>query len=236
MKLQNVIDCANNDEIMASIKCELKTCPNKAGWCYVIDNIHLKVFLIHIKAWSVAINDNTATLDTPPAILVRSLMPAKSTLSNPMRDSSSKTSNSSVTATPSSGPAFNAFTPTATPQVIYQMLPHGYQHPYSLPMPHQHTPEPAQYHHDVRSSSVVSGLDGVERLGTYVHWLVRKNPTLAAALYEAKNALIDAQFIFDTVMFVTDAEFENMGISPGIKVLLKTMIKGFKKAEAKGRV
>src|SRR5436305_5952284 len=29
MKLQNVIDCANNDEIMTSITCELKTCSTR---------------------------------------------------------------------------------------------------------------------------------------------------------------------------------------------------------------
>jgi hypothetical protein len=67
MKLQNIVDCSNNDAIMASIKCELKSCPNKAGWCYIVDNIHLKVFPANIRAWSIAINDPevAATLDMP---------------------------------------------------------------------------------------------------------------------------------------------------------------------------
>ena len=84
MKLQNIIDYLNNDTIMASVKCELKSCPNKAEWCYIVDNVHLKVFPAHIKAWNIAINDGTATLDMPPTILVKSFMPAKQSLSNPL--------------------------------------------------------------------------------------------------------------------------------------------------------
>src|SRR5436190_15658243 len=75
MKLQNIIDCSNNDAIMSSIKCELKSCLNKAEWCYIVDNVHLKILPAHIKTWSIAINDGTATLDMGPAILVKSLMP-----------------------------------------------------------------------------------------------------------------------------------------------------------------
>src|SRR5439155_19591074 len=100
MKLQNIVDCSNNDAIMSTVKCELKSCPNKAGWCYVVDNVHLKIFPVHIKTWSIAINDGTATLDVPPAILVKSLMPSKQNLTNPMRDSYATSTNSSPTATP----------------------------------------------------------------------------------------------------------------------------------------
>ncbi len=236
MKLQNIVDCSNNDAIMSSIKCELKSCPNKAGWCYIVDNVHLKILPAHIKTWSIAINDGTATLDMPPTILVKSLMPAKQSLSNPMRDPYSKSSNSGSTPTPSSGTAVHVPAPTPPPQIIYQMMPHGYQHPYGLPTCYHGTPEPPQLHHDVRSSSVISGPDGLERLASYIHWLVRKNPTLATSLFEAKAALVQGDFIFDTVEHVTDDEFTKMAISPGIKVLLRTQIKRFKKAEAKGHM
>src|SRR5213595_1564671 len=47
MKLQNIVDCSNNDAIMSSVKCKLKSCPNKAGWCYIVDNVHWQ--LIHPK-------------------------------------------------------------------------------------------------------------------------------------------------------------------------------------------
>ena len=153
-----------------------------------------------------------------------------------MRDSYLKSPNSSSTATPSSGTAVHVPALTPTPQIIYQMMPHGYQYPYSLPTPYQRSPEPLPPHHDVRSSSVVSGADGIERLASYIHWLVRKNPTLATSLFEAKNALVQGDFIFETVEHITDDEFAKMAISPGIKVLLRTQIKRFKKAEAKGHI
>ena len=115
-------------------------------------------------------------------------------------------------------------------------MPHSYQHPYGLPTPYQGSAEPPTPHHDVRSSSVVSGVDGVERLASYVHWLVRKNPTLATSLFEAKNALVQGDFVFQTIEHVTDDEFTKMAITPGIKVLLRTQIKRFKKAESKGHI
>src|SRR5436190_24131142 len=119
MKLQNIIDCSNNDAIMSSIKCELKSCLNKAEWCYIVDNIHLKILPAHIKTWSIAINDGTATLDMAPAILVKSLMPAKQSLSNPMRDPYSKSSNSVSTPTLSSGIAGHVPALMLAPQIIY---------------------------------------------------------------------------------------------------------------------
>ena len=30
MKLQNIVDCSNNDATLSSIKCKVKSCPNKA--------------------------------------------------------------------------------------------------------------------------------------------------------------------------------------------------------------
>ena len=79
-------------------------------------------------------------------------------------------------------------------------------------------------------------MDGVERLATYIHWLVRKNPTLATSLFEAKNTLVQKDFIFETIEYVTNDQFAMMAISSGIKVLLRTQIKQFKKVEAKGLV
>ena len=169
MKLQNVVDCSTNDAIMSSAKCNLKSCLNKSGWCHVIDNVHLKLFPIHIKAWSIVINDGTATMNTPPAILVKSLMSAKQSLSNPLREPCAKSSNSRSTLTSSSSTAVHAPVPTPMPQIIYQMMPHSYQHPYGLPTPYQGSPEPPTLHHDVHSSSVVSGVDGVETLASYIH-------------------------------------------------------------------
>lgn len=94
--------------------------------------------------------------------------------------------------------------------------------------------ESVRCHQEVRSSSVVSGSDGVEKLVTYITWLVKRNATLATSLFEAKKALIQGDFIFETIEHVTDDEFIKMGISIGIKVLLKTQTKRFKRAESRG--
>jgi hypothetical protein len=114
------------------------------------------------------------------------------------------------------------------------MMPQGFQYPYDLPISYSVPKEPLQSHHDIRSSSVISGSDGVEKLVMYVIWLVKRNATLAISLFEAKEALISGDFIFETIEFVTDEEFIKMGISAGIKILLKTQIKRFKKAESRG--
>ena len=84
MKLQNMIDYSNNDVIISFVKCDLKSYPNKSEWCHIIDNVPLKFFSIHIKAWSIAIDNGTAIMDMPPAIIIKSLIPAKLSLSNPL--------------------------------------------------------------------------------------------------------------------------------------------------------
>ena len=57
---------------------------------------------------------------------------------------------------------------------------------------------------------------------------------LATTLFEAKETLIERNFSFDTMEHITDDEFLKMGIFEGIKVLLSTQTKRFKKAEARG--
>ena len=236
LRLQNIIDCSHNDSIMVSIKCELRTCPNNAGWCYIIDNIHLKVFPINLKVWSIAINNGTATIDTPPADLAKTLMPAKQSQCNPLRNSSSKSTNSGSTITLSAAEGIQGLALSPMPQIVYQMMPQGYQHSYGLPAPYRGSPEPISHRQDVRSSSVTSGGDGVERLSSYIHWLVRKNPTLATSLFEAKNVLIRSDFVLETVQHIMKDEFTDMAISSGIQTLLKMSIKRFKRAEAKEHI
>jgi len=53
-------------------------------------------------------------------------------------------------------------------------------------------------------------------------------------LFEAKKTLIEREYSFETMEHVTDDQFHQMGIYGGIKVLLKTQMKRFKKAEARG--
>src|SRR5213075_830561 len=68
-------------------KCERKTCPNhdKNGWCFDTDGIHLKLNNVHLQSWSMAINNNEATLNSSPSTLSINLMPARASESNSYR-------------------------------------------------------------------------------------------------------------------------------------------------------
>jgi len=170
-------------------------------------------------------------------VLVKLFKPARDSQAKPMRDNAQKSSNSSdsvLTSTPALHVATS--TPILAPMQypMHQMMPQPYPYPYGLPAPYTQLRDAPSHRHDVRSSSIISGSDGVEKLTRYIVWLAQKNPTLATSLFKAKKALIEHDFTFETVEHVTDDEFLQMSISGGIKVLLKTQMKRFKKAQARG--
>ena len=71
---------------MLHLKCIKKDCPNEKNWCYIVDGIHLKILPAQLKAWSMAINNDEATLDVAPENIVRALMSAKADTKNPLRN------------------------------------------------------------------------------------------------------------------------------------------------------
>jgi len=117
---------------------------------------------------------------------------------------------------------------------MHKMMPQPYPYTYGLPAPYTQLRDAPSHRNDARSSSIVSGSDGVEKLARYIVWLAQKNPTLATPLVEVKKALIEHDFAFETLKHVIDDEFLQMGISGGIKMLLKTQTKRFKKAQDRG--
>src|SRR2546423_8200405 len=111
-------------------KCERKTCPNhdKSGWCFDADGIHLKLNNVRLRSWSMAINNDEATLDSPPSTLPINLMPARASESNPYRKREKS---------PPQIPASIPVNPTTTTAHFfpYSMLGYPpYMHPYP-PMP-----------------------------------------------------------------------------------------------------
>jgi len=170
-------------------------------------------------------------------VLVNSLRPARDSQSNLLRDNTQKSSNSADSVSTSTLALHVATsTPTLAPMQypMHQMMPQPYPYPYGLPAPYTQLRDAPSHRHDVRSSSIISGSDGVEKLARYIVWLAQKNPTLATPLFKAKKALIQHDFSFETLEHVTDDEFLQIGISGGIKVLLKTQTKRFKKAQDRG--
>jgi len=120
LRLQNIVDCSNNEAIMDSTKCKLKSCPNRCGWCYILDQIHLMVLPFQMKVWSIAINSNTGSLEVPPDVLVKSLRPARDSQSNPLRDNTQKSSNSADSVSTSTLALHVA---TSTPTLVPMQYP-----------------------------------------------------------------------------------------------------------------
>jgi len=152
LKLQNIVDCSNNEAIMDSTKCKLKSCPNRCGWCYILDHIHLMVLPFQMKVWSIAINSNTGSLEVPPDVLVKSLRPARDTQANPMRDNGQKSSSSlNSAATSTQAHSVATLTPTLAPMQypIHQMMPQPYPYPYGLPAPYTQVRDAPSHRHDV---------------------------------------------------------------------------------------
>lgn len=112
-----------------------QACPNRTGWCYIVDNIHLKLYPQNLKSWSIAVNKepDIITIDICPIELTKTLMTAKAILKNPLRDASETTI------------IQNAVPPSATPPSPYPL---PYYFPYNIPSYPQHfrPPSPCAQH------------------------------------------------------------------------------------------
>src|SRR5438552_19054824 len=86
---QEVVNTQHVNIILNHWKCEC-LCPNKSGYCYIIDNVHLQLFAQNIKIWSMAINEGTADSEMPSKSLGKSLQSSKLSLKNFKRKSSTK--------------------------------------------------------------------------------------------------------------------------------------------------
>jgi hypothetical protein len=181
-----------------------------------------------------AINAGTATLDTPPADLIKALMPARNGTRNPMRDPDLETSKLSKTASAS---AMITTTPLSTllpPPYPYPMSLYPYYNPYGPPshqiVPPVHTTVSVDAHVQIVSSPVNSESDLAERLMEYVDWIAKKSPSQTELFIECKEALRKTGHTIRTVKNLTDGQFEKMGISDGIAMQLRSQLKRFEKA------
>jgi hypothetical protein len=238
VRQQKLVDNAHSEALMGQWKCERVTCPNqaKSGWCFEADGVHLKLSAVHIRSWSIAINNEEATLDCPPDNLSSSLMPAKGSESNPFR----KQKKSSPLASPAQvAMATHPFMPYGLP---------GY--PSHSSMFHQHsgisvspqTPmimgantstvraDPVDT--TIRSSPPVE-IDPVERMHCYFNWLVSQSPSQAGSLQDAKEKLVLAGHNFSTIFKMSDAQWHLMEVPLGIVMQIQLGGVKFKKHERK---
>src|SRR5437762_1810926 len=212
-----MVDSTHVDTLLATIKCDVTTCPNRDAWCYILDHVHLKILPQHMKSWSMAINNGVATLNTPPADLIKALMPSRNGTKNPLRNPDPESLKLSKSASTS--------TPFAPPPYPYPMPPYPFCSPYgpSLPQTPTHgnagvsVNEPV----DLQSSPLASEGDQGEKLMNYIDWLVTKTPSLTGLFTECKDALRKGGHTFKFIKNLTDAQFEKMGISDGLVMQLR---------------
>ena len=194
-----------------------------------------------------AINDEDATLDAPPQSLLEKLIPSKNGTINPFkqRQSAPKASTSNSPNPPTSHSSPSIYPPYSYYGPYGPHYPPIYPHqlpttptstgmiamPNTSMIPNQNVPSTND--NDVRSSPPMQQ-DPVERMINYINWLARISPTQASMLIEAKEILVSKGYIFRTLPQIFDEKFAKMEIEDGVVPSLRTEIKAFKKAEARG--
>ena len=172
----------------------------------------------------------------PTEELIKSLQPAKSIETNPLRPSVEESTK--IVSKP-----VNMQTPISTAYPSYYMPPYGYYPhlPPPTPLPYIPTqtqaPDPVPHQQiDVRSSSALSEVDFIERLVQYLSWLSKHSPQQSTLFSEAKDALLLAGHTFETVGLLTDEKLANLSIVEAIALQIRTKLAKFKRAQASGRV
>jgi len=236
LKRKSLIDSVHVELLIRQSVCDVSDCPNKERWCFIRDGVHLKIFPQQFKVWFTSINDGAATLDAPTEDLIKSLQPAKTTETNPLRPPVEKPAKIALTSIHPQNPAQPTYPP-------YPVPPYAYYPPFGQPTPLAYTHAPmlalepaAKVHVDLRSSSLPSDVDYVERLVQYIDWLSRRSPQQSVLFSEAKNALIMAGHTFETVGLLGDEKFASLGIVEGVGLQIRTKVGRFKRAQAAGLV
>ena len=89
---------------------------------------------------------------------------------------------------------------------------------------------------ELRSSSLPSEVDNVERMVEYLEWLGKKTPRQSTMFAEALETLITAGHTFETVGLLGDEKFDKLGIVEGMGIQIRTQVARFKRAKAAGRI
>jgi hypothetical protein len=196
-----------------------------------MDGIHLKLAPPHLKVWSIAINNGTASLEAPPDGLIANLAPSKAGTHNPLRQPPPKTTKS----VPAPETTFSPVPPPYPPMPSHSGYPSYPQYYYNA-----YTPSPPQMHRSLPlapshlayqtqfSDGIADEQDPLERLVAYFTWLVAKSPMQTDALMVAKNTLMDAGHTFKTLEKLCQSKLENVGIKEGIAMQLLSYLDVFK--------
>ena len=236
LRERTVLDGQHVDGLICRWTCETATCPNKSAFCYVVNDIHLKLFPAQLKTWSMLINEGSTDLETPPEGLAKTLMPAKSKTTNPFKD---------PLPIPPSQPILPMFPPQPHYPPYYQFYnPHGTINafppvsPMHQQMPGEHHPlAPATRALEPATSSPPSDTDlSVDKLTQYVQWLIQTYPTKAEQLQQCLRTLQAEDIVYGTLTNITETLYTTLGISHGIRMLLTSNQRKWQRTKDKGRV
>jgi hypothetical protein len=199
-----------------------------------------------MKVWSIAINEDEGDIEAAPLALAKTLMPAKHGIKNPFRENNDKPVATDANPPnpplhPQSYPQFPyGFFPFGAPSSYSQLPPAFPPSPYAIPMANNPTPHSASRHGNDRrhrSSSLPSEADlSSDKLEEYFNWLARVNPTMSQQLLQCLETLRRHDIVFGTVENVSDALFDRWDVSDGIRLLLRSHLRKWERARAKGRV
>ena len=190
-----------------------------------------------MKTWSMAINNDEGDLDTMPAALAKTLMPAKMGIKNPLRENGPKPLDKAASPHLSLPPA-------QTPMPYYQ-LPPQYYSTYNGPYHQPGYPPPLQAPVHVsaspkrrrqRSSSLPSEYDlCTDKLTDYIEWLIQRYPTKSEQLNGCLETLKGKDIVFETLDTIDNILWESWDVSDGIRLMLKSHQRKWQRAEAKRR-
>jgi len=195
---------------------------------------------MHIKSWSMAINNDEATLDDPPMNLTLHMMPARRSESNPYRrekkspspsSKANSSSSSSVLALPYPGLGYSPYHMPAYPPCHSQYPMHGL-HRRSPRQSPRSTSRAYNHVDDILGSSPPPELDPTERLEKYFAWLVSRSQLQADLFHKAETALKKAGHTFTTMFSITEQKWIEWDIPEGIAFQIRSGKTKFKSIES----
>lgn len=177
-----------------------------------------------------AINNEDASLDSPPLNLTVSLMPARASESNPFRK---REKSPPKTPTPSSNiitPQYLPYPFPGYPPYVPPYLPtHGM--PYKVSSPPGLSSKRIDPLEITIPSSPPEAIDPVDRMHNFFIWLRKKSPSQAGVLSDTENLLLKMEYNFNTMFRITEAKWDSWNVPEGIRAQILDGVSRFKRAE-----
>jgi hypothetical protein len=191
-----------------------------------------------MKTWSMAINDEEATSEDCLPSLIRTLMPAKLTQKNPLRNPVPKV----VEKKPE--PAQSVFQTTVPGHPYPPITPlpyYPYGHPYPPPIYHrrqEHSPpSPPRRRVELQATSPVrfENDPNSDKLSEYFDWLIQGYPSKAQQIRECLSTLKSEEIVFATLYDIPTELWRDWKVSNGLILLIKGYIKKWEREQGRTR-